>query len=239
MIKESLYNNKIFRVNFDESTKNFDKNDGILAIFYFLYIMVILYLFGLLMFRTNVPFKFAFYFPLAIIELLPAFVIVKVKKQSLNSIGIRSDKIIKSILLGIIFSLPFIVPNIIYGIKNRLNLISAINIVWLSLYYLLAIAFVEEVCFRGFIQTRIFDLIKSKWLGIITAGIMFGLSHIPFQMLNANKSLIAFVTGDYMHLIITILLHIYFVYIFTRDNNIVSTTVTHALIDLIPSIFVS
>ncbi len=43
----------IFKVQFDDSVKEYNKVDGILAIAYFFYITVFTVLFGLLMFHTN------------------------------------------------------------------------------------------------------------------------------------------------------------------------------------------
>ncbi|GIM30363.1 hypothetical protein CPJCM30710_30290 [Clostridium polyendosporum] len=242
----------IFTVNFDESVKDFKFKDGIMSIIYYLYYMIIIYLFGLLMFKTNIYENLAsyfninnqqfymdiFYIPLTILQLIPIFILIKIRKQNIKSVGLKTDKIFKSMFLGIVFSIPFITPTIINAISRGKNIISLTNLIWLFLYFFIEIAFVEELSFRGFIQTRIQGLIKVKWLSIIVVGIMFSLMHIPFQVIKANIPLNEFIINDSIHLIFTCVIHIYLVYLYTRDNNIISTSVSHTLINFIPSIFI-
>lgn len=244
---------KIFNAKSNEECKNeyrdeFNLLDGLLAIGYFFFYMILLFLFGLLMFKTDIYSrfnffenknlnKFIFYIPISLITILPIIVIMYLRKQSLASIGIKKKNILKSIFLGILFALPFALPTIIIGINKGYEFANIVVMIWEFLYYLLCIGFVEELVFRGFIQTRIRGLIKNKWLGIVIVGLMFGLMHIPFQMLKANMSILQFIQQDIFHLITTMILHIYFVYIYTRDENIVAPTLTHTLINFIPYIF--
>lgn len=236
---------KILRVNFDRNVQDFTVNDGIIAIIYYFYIMILNYIFGLLVFKTsiyknirgNMLCVITFFIPVIIYQLLPIFIIIKVKKQNLKSIGLKKDKSLKSIFLGIVFSLPILISTVVKSINNGNHIIISSNLILLFIYFLIEIAFVEEIVFRGFIQTRIQGLIKSKWTSIIIVGFMFSLMHIPFQLVRANMPLSEFILNDYVHLIFTFIMHIYFVYIYTRDNNIVSSSITHTLIDFIPSIF--
>jgi membrane protease YdiL (CAAX protease family) len=172
-----------------------------------------------------------------ILQTAPIFIIIKLRKQNIKSLGLKNYKIIKSVFLGIIFSIPFITPSIINAVNQGRKVLSLSNLIWLFLYFLIEIAFAEELGFRGFIQTRIQGLIKVKWLSIIVVGIMFALMHIPFQMLKANMPISKFIINDSLHLATTCVIHIYLVYLYTRDNNIISTTISHTLIDFIPSIF--
>jgi len=217
--------------------------DGILALLYYLYYMILLYCFGLIMFNTDlyirwgkyfgnmVMYKFIFYIPITVLSILPAILITYFRKQSLSSLGIRKTKVMKSIILGIIFGLPFLIPNIISGILSNHNFRDIESLTWEFLYFLICIGLVEEIIFRGFIQTRIKGIIKNKWLSIFVVGLMFSILHIPFQMMQTNLPLIQFIMYDMVHLIITIILHVYFVYIYTRDNNIIAPVITHTIIN--------
>jgi len=224
--------------------------DGIIALLYYLFNSTLIYLFGLFMFKTDVYIKyfkyfsnenfyrFLFYIPFTIIAIAPIVIIIHFRKQSLSSIGIKKSGNFKSVFKGVLFALPFVLPTIIYGIKHNYNFNNINNLIWTFLYFLICIGFEEELAFRGFIQIRIMGLIRNKWLSIIIVGLMFGVMHIPFQMLKANMSLIQFVKYDYKHLITTMVIHIYLVYIYTRDNNIVAPTITHTLMNFVSSIFV-
>jgi membrane protease YdiL (CAAX protease family) len=241
-----------FKVSFDEEVKDFRPKDGIAAIAYFFYNMLILYLFGLLIFKTRIYsefrtysnisndmiYRFIFYIPIVILQLAPVFIFAKARKQDLRSLGLKKDKILKSIFLGIIFSIPFNLPVIIGAINQEGKILSLTNLIFTFMYFFIEIALVEEISFRGFIQTRIQGLIKNKWLSIFVVGIMFALMHIPFQIIRASMPLGDFIVQDSFHLIFTFAIHVYLVYIYTRDNNIISSSITHTLIDFIPSIFI-
>ncbi len=243
MLKEK----RIFQVRF-EGPERFGKKDGIAAILCFIYEVIIIFLFGLLMFHTSIYtdftihfrnkffYRLIFYIPMALVQVLPVFIYMKLNHQSIRSIGLKTDKILKSVLLGILFSLPFILPNLVNEIRYQRPITDLLSCFWQFLYFFLEIALIEELVFRGFIQTRIQGLIKNKCLGILAAGLMFSLTHIPFQMIKANLSLTEFVVQNSIHLILLIFDHVYFTYIYTRNNNIASSTVAHALMDFIPSV---
>lgn len=93
---------QIFIVNFDKEVKEaINKKDGVYSIIYFLYYMIMIFLFGLFLFRTqvykdlgsyfgnNTFFRFLFYIPYTVINILPIFLILKFRKQSLTSVGIK------------------------------------------------------------------------------------------------------------------------------------------------------
>lgn len=243
---------KASQIFFEEDViKTADKKDGVFSILFFAYYMIIIFLFGMLVFKTNIYqslsvyfssktfFRFIFYIPNVIVSLLPIFLILIFRRQSLDTIGLKKTKSWKSILLGIIGSIPFSVMNAMGPIRSGKTLNPNItDWIWIFLYYLVCIAFVEEVVFRGYLQTRIFGLIKNKWIGIVLVGIMFSLMHVPFQMIRANMSFVDFILYDMQHLITTMIIHIYLVYLYTRDNNIIAPTIAHAIMNFSYEIFI-
>ena len=54
------------------------------------------------------------------------------------------------------------------------------------LLLMLTAGFTEEFFFRGFLQTRLELLLRSKWLALIVASFCFGLYHVPYAYLNPN-----------------------------------------------------
>lgn len=259
-LKNDFKSKNIFKVNFDESVKDFGSKDGIISMIFCFYLMIIVCLFILFVFKAGIYwnsvgsfgfYRFVFYLPIVAIELVPVFIIIKIRKQSIKSIGIKTNKIFKSIFLGIIFSIPFILLPIISAVNQGKKIMDFKSLIWAFLYFFFEIAFVEEIVFRGFIQTRIQGMIRSKWLSIIVVGIMFALSHIPVQVISdsisegmplgkfiINSSNIDNLVSLAFNLADKCAVHIYLVYVYTRDNNIISSTVTHTLIDLIQVIFI-
>jgi uncharacterized protein len=244
---------KVLKETFNTEVKQqMNKTDGILSLTYYFYYLVMIYLFGILLFKTQIyenlgsyfnsksMFRFIFYIPNIIIDILPIFIILKFRKQNLSSIGLQANnKIVKSILLGVIGSIPFVVLNVIGPISSGMTINPNIfDLFWIFLFYLICIAFTEEVMFRGFLQTRIQGLIKNKWVGTIFVGVLFGLMHIPFQMLKTNMSPIDFIMSDLSHLLTTCVIHIYLVFLYRRNNNLIAPTIAHTLMDFSYAIFI-
>jgi len=237
--------------NLSKTHEQMDRKDAICGIIFYVFYMAIVYLLGLLMFRTNIYvnlgryfkskslFRLIFYIPNGLISILPIFIILRLKKQSIASIGIKKEKIPKSIVLGVVGSMPFLLSNMAGAISSGMKLNPSIaDNLWNLLYYLVCISLVEELVFRGFLNTRVRGLIKAGWINNIVVGIMFAILHIPFQMVKANMTPLNFILHDFPHLISTLLIHIYFVFLYTRDNNIIAPTIAHTIINFSYDIFV-
>ncbi|MBA9087440.1 hypothetical protein FHR92_003925 [Fontibacillus solani] len=244
---------KIFSIQFDqEALQVLTKRDGWAAILYYLYSMIFLFMFGVIMFRTQLISDFANLFTnpffaritldllTMIIQFLPIFIYLLIRKQSLSTVGLefKGTAFWKSLGLGILWSSPFILPQLANLFLGNASLqFSTPELIYKFLYFLITIAFVEEIGFRGFIQTRIFSLIRNKYVGILFVGFMFAIMHIPFQMFQAKMGLLDFIMYDYIHLLITWVLHIYFVYLYTRNNDLVAPVIAHTLINFIPTVY--
>ena len=213
--------------------------------------MIILLLFGLLISNTEIYinleshfssgafFRFLFYIPYTLMIILPIFMMLKFQNQSIRTVGIKTDKVLKSIFIGVIGSIPFAILNMIGPISSgKVINPNILDGLWTFLYFLICIAFTEELVFRGFLQTRIQKIIKNKWIGIIVVGIFVGLMHVPFQMIMANMSFVDFLVHDMWHLITTSLIHIYLVFLYTRDNNILAPTIAHAIMNFSYAVFI-
>jgi membrane protease YdiL (CAAX protease family) len=240
-----------FKVEFTRNTiDELKKNDGIISLLYFGYYIILLIGFGLVSFNTsiykevgkvftnNYLARIIFYLPITVISVAPIFIILKVRNQRLETIGLSCKNLFKSLLIGIVGALPFSLLNINGALQAGKNInTNILDFIYIFLYFLICIAFVEEVIFRGFIQTRIFQLIKGKWIGIIVVGVLFAAIHIPFQMMVAHMNLVEFLMYDCVHLFITFIIHIYLVYLYTRYNNLTSTIIAHTLMDFSYAIF--
>lgn len=213
----------------------YEKLDGILAIFITIYISIITIIFWYIIFKlgwfdkfasnfeNKIFAKFIFYIPLNIIELLPIFIILKYRNQSLNSVGINKNKILKQVILGITLYLPLFLLN--WKSIKILN-IESISI-WGFIYMLIEIAFVEEIIFRGYVQQRLRGLINNRYFNLLIAAFMFGIIHIPFTLIQFDNITFNDIVLSTMPRMI---MHIYFVGVFKAgDNSILSSTITHAI----------
>ena len=213
----------------------YEKLDGILAIFMTIYISITTIIFWYIIikwgwfdkfasnFENKMFAKFIFYIPLNIIELFPIFIILKYRNQSLKSVGINKNKILKQIIIGISFYLPLFLLS--WKSLKILN-IESISI-WSFMYMLIEIAFVEEVIFRGYVQQRLRGLIKNRYLNLLIVSFMFGIIHLPFTLIQFDN--ITFLQV-FLSTMPRMIMHIYFVGVFKAgDNSILSSTIVHGI----------
>lgn len=101
---------------------------------------------------------------------------------------------------------------------------------------LLLTGFTEEFFFRGFLQTRLELLLRSRWVGLVVTSVLFGLYHVPYayfvpQWPSAGSWSAAFATGMGEGLLGGLVLGGLFLY--TR-GNLLMCIVLHALVDTFP-----
>ncbi|WP_408635385.1 CPBP family intramembrane glutamic endopeptidase [Paenibacillus selenitireducens] len=220
--------------------------DGLISLAFYVYYIVFLYLYGLLIFQTSImkemskffsnPYVFVFSVHLfvSIISVLPIFFVLHIRKQTLVSIGFRFKKVLFSICLGIIGAIILTWSEFLaYFTDFESYPLHGNDLVFRLFDTFICIALVEEIAFRGYIQTRILGLIRNKYVAIFVVGIMFSLMHIPFQMLQADMSLIDHIMVYYPNLIFHVIMHIVFVYLYTRNYELIAPTITHALRNLL------
>ncbi|OPA80053.1 hypothetical protein BVG16_04695 [Paenibacillus selenitireducens] len=236
---------RIFRIRFDhETTANLNVTDGLLALGYFIYYLVFIYGFGLWMFKTSIVEDLSIYFssnylflsilylPISLLSLAPIFIILRIRRQPLASVGLTCKRILLNICIGVVAALPFTWSEIYRLIVQGSSLpFEGYEALFEFLYLLVCIGLTEEVSFRGFIQTRMLGLIRNKYIAVAVVSIMFAFMHVPFQMIKADMSFVEFIRYDSIHLLITAGMHVYFVYLYTKFNGIVAPTVTHGLVN--------
>lgn len=231
---------------------SYNKMDGILALVFFSFYMTFLYLYGWLMFQTNVmkdmskifPNSYVLFFSvrllMSVIPILPIFFILSFRKQTLASIGFRFKKVLLSIGFGIMGAIILNGSDILKYMNDFSSYPHHGNDLMFELFdTFICVAFVEEIAFRGYIQTRMLGLIRNKYVAILVVGFMFALIHIPFQYqriqfdLQLDISLMDYIIAAYPSLLFYVVMHVVFVYLYTRNYELIAPTVTHALRNLL------
>ena len=114
------------------------------------------------------------------LHLVPLFVILKKKGQGFRSLGLHVIGWKKALFAGLFFVILFLMlfqgllPGLLAGWQMR----SPIMIVSVIIY-LLIMAVREDILYVGYIQTRIYGLIKKDFLAIGTVGSLFAVVHFP------------------------------------------------------------
>ena len=166
-----------------------------------------------------------------VIWLIPTFWLVrKIERLPLASLGITKANLFPSLYwgigLGMIFSLEGLLTNILkYGGLSLEALqytpFSFLGAVLLSLVTALS----EELVFRGYIFSRLWQIWKRELLASIVSAILFAIIHLPIGI---------FVLG-YAPTVMMIFLFLVFIFgigsafVFARTGNIASSILLHVL----------
>lgn len=118
-----------------------------------------------------------------------AFIVVffwRMEKRPLKDLGLERKNVVSQILIGLglgvltcfVFSLLPILCKIVPA-KNWVSKPSDITqIAYTVLSNLLLIGTVEELIFRGYLQTSIANSVRGNFTGVLTAAALFGIWHI-------------------------------------------------------------
>lgn len=164
-----------------------------------------------------------------IIWVVPVLFLVKKEKTNLASIGITFDNLFKSIYisiaLGSVFTVIAVATNFIkYGKFNfGANLGTQGLLLSLGLSFTTAIS--EEIVFRGYIFTRLWQALGDEWKAnlITTAG--WTLIHVPVTIFVNKLDPISAI----VYLFLTATFGIGSAFIYARTKNISSSIFLHVL----------
>lgn len=207
----------------------YDKTDGIFAILYFALFMAAYYIMGLVMTNTGIYLGI----PCNVILALLPIVYVLLRRQKLSSLGLTGGRIRQAIFWGSILGLIIFVGGIIPDVTSGARLLDAAKILYHVFYYFIIIGLVEEIAFRGFIQTRIYGLIKNDVAAVLVSAVMFALMHIPFQLAAHQMNFAGFLANAPF----LIFWHIFFNFLHRKFNSIYGNTIFHGFMDLCSGIF--
>lgn len=232
-LKKTMFPNEIFQ--------ELEKKDSKIAIMFFIFIFLssflLLYLvkisplFLLVRNSTNSIYNIVFAVVMDAPSIIAVIVILRYRKQKLNTIGLRRQGMKSSIYIG----LTLIVIFWVYYISNKGF---SVNLMWKSLFYIIFVGFYEEIIFRGFLWPRLVVGFGKTW-GTIISGIFFGMMHLPIDIIFNNKTIFeTFIIGNTSSVNIGggIIGALCFIFIYTRNNNILLPSFIHGLQDMLSMI---
>lgn len=210
-----------------EQVRDYGKKDAVMALAFWGVVMGIYYFMGQIYAFKGLYMGIPVNIGLA--SLCMAWVVLR--KEKISTIGFTKNKAIKSFALGGVLGALIVIGNSATNIILGRSLASIQTVTIYFVYYLVAISLVEEIIFRGYIQTRIYGLIKKPLFAIILGGILFMLVHIPFRMCCAKMCLLAYVQQNYMTITFTCIWHVVFDFLYRRYNSIYAPSLFHGLLD--------
>ena len=169
---------------------SFALRDTAIALGYYLLILVVYYILGWVKATSGeyygVPASIA-------LMLIPGLICRRTSALGLSKRNLKPSLIVSGII-GILFLL---VTTVIPGILSHTKLLPLKEIAANIFYFFIIIGLSEEISFRGYIQPRLFPLVKREWLAILLGGVLFVFMHYPYQMAARNMSF----TGYWPHFI--------------------------------------
>jgi membrane protease YdiL (CAAX protease family) len=228
---------RIFQTDdlYKENISTYTKVDGIIAIVYYLIFMITYFIMG----RVYAEYKIYLGIICNISIVILCIIIIWLRNQKISTLGLNFRKMKQSIILGVILGILLVLTNnVLPSITSGCHLNKITQILYNAFYYFIIIAFVEEIAFRGFIQTRIYGLIKNEIIAIITVSLMFSLMHIPFQMAMAGTTILSFISSNVVWLILLFFWHIIFNFLHKKYNCLFANTIFHGFMDWGNNLFV-
>jgi len=162
--------------------------------------------------------------------LLPTLYLVKkIEKEKLVTLGLVFDKPLKNILLGLGASLfiltEYSLAIFLKGKKIDFNPEGIRGAYWLLYFFAcLATGIVEEIAFRGFFMTRINRLINDKLISNIITGLLFFLIHFPILIFVQHQNMM----GIMQFFVLSVSLGVIDGYIFWKTKGILAPIATHS-----------
>lgn len=165
-----------------------------------------------------------------LVWLLPVFYLLRKERQGLDSLGITLKGLFPAIYyalgLGAFFVMEALIINFIkYGGEFNLGA----NIGNLPLLPALGLSFAtavsEELAFRGYIFTRVWNFMKNELYANILTSVFWAMIHVPITIFVWKLDFTAALT----YLFLTTLFGIGSSFVYARTKNILSPILLHVL----------
>ncbi len=110
----------------------------------------------------------------------------------LDSFGIRRGNLRKGVGWALRLGAAFGIIQVFFSgnsaeVQEAIRTGRALYMLPLGFVLMMLLAgFTEEFFFRGFLQTRMETLFRSKWLAVLIVALLFGAYHLPYAYFNPN-----------------------------------------------------
>ncbi|MCL2354148.1 MAG: CPBP family glutamic-type intramembrane protease, partial [Defluviitaleaceae bacterium] len=179
---------------YKQEVLKYNKKDGIIALSFFVFYCILMFMLGVVR-RLGVDPLFSG-IGVSVIAAIALILLLLLKKDGMSSIGFHKENLWSAIRLGLFFGLiPLLLSGgllpgiVIYGWQ-----VAPIGQILLATLFTFIFAAHEDMIFVGYIQTRLYGLIKRDILAVFVGALLFSLMHIMPQIgfyglagLNANN----------------------------------------------------
>ena len=218
---------------YKELTNNYTTKDGILAILVFPAYIVFFYL-GI---RIHIHLGENI---VSIIGnaagVLLVFVILYLRRQKLCTVGISKNSWLKSSIIGFLLGVTYFILRVVGIIPASLQVMDGHNLAFVIFFYFVVISFSEEFVFRGYMQTRIYGIIKSDFWAVVCVGFLFALLHIIADIMLlryfGDYGFVLRYTPVVWNLVQITIIHALINYFYRRYNSLAGPVILHGFLNL-------
>ncbi|MEG0593134.1 MAG: CPBP family intramembrane glutamic endopeptidase [Coprobacillus sp.] len=151
---------------------------------------------------------------------------LKIRKQSMSSIGIGNGNWKQSCLIGIVIATFLFYSNCLSHVLDGSNLVAVSEIVKFVIYYF-TVALCEEIVFRGYISTRLYGIIKNQYLVIVISGLLFIIMHFPYRMIAYGMTISGLTIYNMGWILDLFITHTVLSFIYLKTNSLYGSIISH------------
>lgn len=166
---------------------------------------------------------------------LIVFAFLFVRKQGIDTIGLKGGNIKLSLLMGFVLSAILFFCNCLSNIIFEGQQLLSIDKIVVNIFYFFTVGLCEEVMFRGYIGTRLFGLINNVYVATVLTGLLFVLMHFPFRMVAYHMTFIELAT-NYTYMMDLFVTHLILSFIRIKSDSLYGAILPHWISDLSYSI---
>lgn len=110
------------------------------------------------------------------------YTVIKVEKESFESIGFDFKNLPKKMVLGIGIFVALSLFNLYFYFTQEsfyLPHLELSQVIIRTMYYIFIVGFTEELIFRGYLLNRLKELINSDLYAVVISSVIFALWHFP------------------------------------------------------------
>lgn len=160
-----------------------------------------------------------------------------IRKQGIEQLGLLRGQWKKSLLIGGVLAAILFFNNCLSHIISGGDFIDFTDILLYAVYYL-SVAVCEEIVFRGYIGTRLYGLVKNKYLTVIIAGILFIIMHFPYRMIAYGMTIRDLTIHNIGWLIDLFVTHTILSFIYMKTKSLYGSILIHWISNLAYNIVV-
>lgn len=228
-----IFMNRIFEVpdSYRNLVNGFGKSDAFIAIILFLLYCMDMVLSGILVNYVSAN-QITYIGGLTnLIFVGIVLITLKIRKQGLDTIGLRKGNIKLSLIMGITLSAFLFFCNCLSNVWFEKQSFIPVKEIMLYILYYFTVGLVEEVMFRGYIETRIHGYTKRIYLDVLLTGIMFLLMHFPFRMVAYHMSFWDLIT-NVRYMMDLFMTHLILSFIRIKSDSLYGVILPHWISDL-------